>query len=131
MTNPNNHISLRKAAIITGLALLTSVIAAPFAELYVFPKLVIPYNPAETAKNILANQTLFIAAIFSYLITFIADIVLTWSLYILLVPVNKSLSLFAACLRLVYTLIALVALNNVVTAFRLYTTPEYLNMFQR
>jgi hypothetical protein len=130
MANSTPNTSLRTAALITGLALLGSVIAAPFAEMYALPKLVVPYKAAETAKNISEHSGLFTAAIFAYFITFFLDVVLSWSLYILLKPVNTSLSLLTAWLRLVYTIIALVALNNLVTALRLLTTPEYLTLFQ-
>jgi hypothetical protein len=116
-------------ALVSGLALLGSVIAAPFAEMYALPKLVIPYQAAETARNIIAHQGLFTAAIFAYFITFVLDLVLSWSLYHLLKPVNKSLSQLTAGFRLVYTILALVALNNLLTALRLLTTPEYLNLF--
>ena len=120
---------LRKAALISGLALLASVAAAPFAEMYVFPKLVVSYDAATTAKNIAENESLFIWGIFAYFITFLVDIVLAWSLYILLKPVGKYLSLFAGILKLTYSIIALVALNNLVTALRLITTPDYLKVF--
>lgn len=131
MTDSTNKISLCTAALIAGISLLGSVIAAPFAELYVFPKLVVPYEAAITAKNIIAHQSLFTAAIFAYLFTFICDIVLAWALYILLKPVNKQLSKLTAWFRLVYTIIALVALNNLITAFRLLTTTEYSKLFKR
>jgi len=78
-----NRISLRRAALIAGIGLFIIVIAAPFAELFVYPKLVIPDNAAETIKNILANKTLFISAIFGYLITFICDIVVAWALKVI------------------------------------------------
>jgi hypothetical protein len=130
MKDTTNTISLRTAALIAGVAILGSVISAPFAEMYVYPKLVVPYKSAETAANIIAHKTLFTAAIFAYLINFICDLIITWSLYILLKPVHHELSLLCAWFRLVYTIIALVALNNLVTAFRLLDTPEYLTMFK-
>jgi len=127
--NPNK-LSLRTAALIAGIGLLIMVIAAPFAELYVYPKLVVPGNAAETTQNILANETLFTAAIFGYLITFICDVLVAWALYVLLKPVNENLSMLNAWLRLVYTLIALVALLNLVTVLRLLNTSDYLTLFQ-
>lgn len=130
MTNATYKTPLRTAALIAGIALLCSVIAAPFAELYVMPKLVVPFKAAETAKNIIANESLFTAAIFAYLFTFICDVLIAWALYVLLKPANRNLSLLIAWFRLVYTVIALVALNNLVTALRLLTTPEYLTLFQ-
>jgi hypothetical protein len=125
-----NKISLRKAAVTAGICLLIMVAVAPFAELYVYPKLVVPNNAAETAKNIIANQSLFTSAIFGYLITFIVDVVIAWALYILLKPVNSNLSLLTALFRLIYTVIALVALNNLITVLRLLTTPDYSTLFQ-
>jgi Domain of unknown function (DUF4386) len=125
-----NQTSLQSAAWIAGLSLLVMVIAAPYAEMYVFPKLIVPYQPNETAKNIIENKPLFISGIFAYLITFIGDLVLAWALYILLKPVNKNISLLTAWFRLVFALIALVALNNVITAFRLLTSPGYFNFLE-
>jgi len=128
LTNPTKHTSLRTAALIAGLGLLIMVVAAPFAEFFVYPKLVIPDNAAETAKNIMANKTLFISGIFGYLITFICDVLVAWALYVFLKPVNENLSLLTAWFRLVYTVIALVALLNLVTVFRLLNTGDYLTL---
>ncbi len=128
--NNVNKTSLARAALIAGIGLLIMVIAAPFAELYVFPKLVIPNHAAETAKNIIVNKALFTSAIFGYLITFICDLVVAWVLYVLLKPVNKNLSLIAAWFRWVYTGIALVALLNLVTVLRLLNTSDTLSSLQ-
>jgi hypothetical protein len=122
--------SIRTAALVAGIALICSVIAAPLAEMYVFPKLVIPYRAAETANNILQHRSLFIAGIFAYFITFIIDVVLAWALYILLKPVDKHLSLLTALFRLVYSVIALVAVNNLVSAFQLLDSPGYATVFE-
>ncbi len=121
ITRSTNKTSLGRAALMAGIGLLIMVIAAPYAELYVYPKLIVPANAAETTKNIIANKTLFTSAIFGYLITFICDLVVAWALYILLKPVNKNLSLTTAGFRWVYTGIALFALLNLVTV----TTIEY------
>jgi hypothetical protein len=130
MMKRTNKTSLSTVALIAGIGLLIMVIAAPFAELYVYPKLVVPGNAAETAQNILANKSLFTAAIFGYLITFICDVLVAWALYIFLKPVNENLSLLTAWFRLVYTVIALVALLNLVTVLRLLNTPDALSAFQ-
>lgn len=121
---------LRKAALIAGLALLGLAIVAPFAEMYALPKLIVPFQASETAQNIIADKSLFAAAILAYLVAFILDLIITWALYIFMRPVNKDLSLLTAWFRLVYTIISLVALNNLITAFRLLTTPGYLTIFQ-
>lgn len=121
-----NEISLRKAALIAGLSVLIMVIAAPFAELFVYPRLVVPGNAAQTSRNIIANQTLFASAIFAYVLTFICDVVAAWALYILLRPVNRHLSLLTAWFRLVYSILAITSLFNLVSVFRLLSTPAML-----
>src|SRR5215216_1229539 len=128
--SPAGRTTLRTAALIAGIGLLIMVVAAPFAELFAFPKLVVAGNAAETTQNILANQTLFTAAIFGYLITFLCDLVVAWALYVLLQPVNQELSLLTAWFRLVYTVIALEALLNLVTILRLLNTENPLTDFQ-
>jgi len=130
MVNSTTDNPLRRAAIIAGVGLLIMVIAAPFAELFVFPKLVVPGNATDSAKNIIANKTLFVSGIFGYLVTFICDLLVALALYVLLRPVNEYLSLVTAWFRLVYTVIALVALLNLVTVFRLLNTSAYLTVFQ-
>jgi hypothetical protein len=130
MTNNKNKISLRTAALVAGLGLLLMAIAAPYAELFVYPKLVVRGNATETVKNIIENKSLFISAIFGYLVTFICDVLVAWALYVLLEPVNAHLSLLTAWLRLVYTIIALVALLNLVNVLQLLNTSDYLTGFQ-
>jgi hypothetical protein len=73
-------------------------------------------------------MTLFISGIFGYLITFICDVLVAWALFVFLKPVNENLSILTAWFRLVYTVIALVALLNLVTVFRLLNTGDYLTL---
>jgi hypothetical protein len=129
--NTSSKISLSSAALIAGIGLLVMAIAAPFAELYVLPKLIIPYMTRETAANIQAHESLFTAAIYAYFITFICDLIVAWALYILLKPVNEHLSLLTALFRWVYTVIAIMALMNLITALGLLTTPKYLTIFEK
>ena len=122
-------ITLRQAALIAGFGILIMAFAAPFAELFVYAKLVIPGNIEETARGIVANKGLFLAWIFAYLATFICDLLVAWALYVLLIPVNRSLSLLTAWFRLVYTVIAFVAMLKLVTVFRILNSPDYLAIF--
>jgi hypothetical protein len=120
-------LTLRQAAVIAGLGYLFMPVA--FAEFNVFPKLIQPGNIEQTVQNIVAHSGLFLTAIFCYLITFISDIVISWALYVLLAPVNRSLSLLAAWFRLAYTIIAFVASLRLVTVFRILRAPDYLALF--
>lgn len=122
------EITLRKAALITGIGILIMAVAAPFAELYVYPKLIVPENPAETVQNIVDNKMLFLGAFFGYLITFVCDLVVAWALYVLLVPVNKFFSLLTSWFRLVYGAVSLIALTNFILVFKLIDDADYLTI---
>jgi hypothetical protein len=65
-----------------------------------------------------------------YLITFICDILAAWALYILLKPVNANLSILTASFRIVYAVIAIVALIHLVTVLKILNNPDYLKTFQ-
>ncbi len=133
--NPNNSLihdqglTLRQAALVAGFGLLIMVVAAPFAEFFVYAKLVVSGDIEKTVQNIQANGGLLVAGIFAFLITFILDVIVAWALYVLLAPVNRSLSLLTAWFRLVYTAIALVGLLKLVTVYRMLNTPDYLILF--
>lgn len=130
MIKSKYEISTASAAIIAGLSLLIMVVAAPFAELYVFPKLIVRDNWEETTKNIFANPSLFRTGTIGYLITFICDLVVTWALYVLLKPVSTSLALLTAWFRLVYTVIALIAFANLVTILKLLNATDTAAAFE-
>jgi hypothetical protein len=112
-------ITLRQGALTAGFGLLVMAAMAPFAELYVFPKLVVWSDADQTVRNITENRGLFLAAFFGYFITFLCDIVVAWGLWVLLRPVNAAVSLLAAWMRLVYAGIALMASLKLVTVVRL------------
>ena len=52
MTNPASEISLGKFALIAGISMVL-IGTAPYAEFFVYNKLVVSGNAAETVKNIL------------------------------------------------------------------------------
>ncbi len=129
MANSTNIIPLRNAALIAGLSILVMVLCAPFAEVYVYPKLVAHGNPALTVQHILAHRGLFLGAIYAYFITGLCDMLAAWAIYILLRPVNKYLSVLTALLRLGYTFIAFIALLNLVTVYRMLIDTDYAAIF--
>jgi hypothetical protein len=130
--NGTPGITLRQAALTAGFGLLVMAAMAPFAELYVFPKLVVWSDADQTVRNITANRGLFLAGFFGYFITFLCDIPVAWGLWVLLRPVNAAVSLLAAWMRLVYAGIALMACLKLVTVVRLTSeTPvKYLEAGQ-
>jgi hypothetical protein len=110
-------VTLRQAAIIVALAYLLDPVS--YAEFSLYPKLVVAGNAAQTIHNIDAHGGMFAAAVLCYLINFLEDIVIAWGLFVLLVPVNRALSLLTAWLRLIYTAMGLAAVMQLATAYRL------------
>ncbi|HXB28319.1 MAG TPA: DUF4386 domain-containing protein [Puia sp.] len=128
LQEPITKITTGRFALIAGIAMVFMG-TTPYAEFFVYHKLVVSGSAEVTVKNILANKNLFITGIFGYLINFIADVVAAWAFYGLLKPVNEMLSLLTAWLRLVYTVISLAALLNLLTVLRLVNSAEYLTIF--
>ncbi len=114
ITASHNQTSLRKAALVAGLAVLLMALTVPIVEFYIFPKLIDFKNPTQTTQNIANHEKLFSIAIFIHFITVICDVVAAWALYIFFKLVNKNLSLLTAWFRLVYTAFNIAALLNLI-----------------
>ena len=100
MINRIADISQRKAVKVAGIGYLIIIIAGFFA-FFVLSTLIVPGDAVKTAKNIKTNQWLFCIMIISVLIMITFDVVVGLALYVVLKPVNKSLSLLAAIFRLI------------------------------
>jgi hypothetical protein len=87
----------------TGIALLISIVAGAFGELFVPTRIVVTGDAAATAKNMVASAMLFRLGFAGYLVEAVCDISLTLLFYLLLKPVRRDLALLAAFLRLVST----------------------------
>ena len=125
----NNDISLRKAAIVTGIAILIMTAAAVSATDLTIGSLVIKDNAAATTNNITDSEMLFRTGIFSWLITLICDVLAAWGLYIFLRPVNKDMSLLMAWFRIVYVALLGTALLNYVKVLLLINSNEFISAF--
>src|SRR5947209_19773313 len=87
--------SQRKAATVVGFSYLFALPPAIFAEFYVRAHLIVLDNAAQTAQNIMAHERLFRLGTASNLTVFALDVVLIIGLYLVLVPVDRSLALLA------------------------------------
>nr|WP_315898445.1 DUF4386 domain-containing protein [Planococcus sp. CPCC 101016] len=114
----------------TGLSLLVMAIIALFANFFVFESLIVPGNAAATVENLLANDLLFRFGIAGFIIVLLLDVVVSWSLYILLRQVNKNLALLAAGLRLVFTAIFAAAMFNFLSVLQLIRGEMYLGAME-
>ena len=129
MTGPDMS-SLKKTARIAGVLILITVLFAPFSMIYVPSTLIVPGDAASTAKNIVASEGLFRLSIVSDAIVFLTEIVLVAVLYVLLKPVNKTLSLVAAFARLAMTVIQGINLVNRFVPLLLLSGAEYSSAFE-
>jgi hypothetical protein len=124
MVKPQN-LTLGRAALIAGLAVLVMALTVPIVEFYIFPKLINFKDAARTSQNIFENRSLFSLAIFIHVTTVICDIVSGWALYIFLRPANKDLAMLSAWFRMVNGAFTIVALANLIQILSLLKTPLY------
>ena len=98
--------SIQRNARLAGVLYLIITIAAIVAHMYVPTTLIVPGDPTATVDNISKSEMLFrFGGIGSELIVLLSEVILAVLLYVLLKPVNKTLSLVAAVSRLIMTTI--------------------------
>lgn len=111
--------SRRSVALVAAFSLLFMALLAPFAHFGVLQTLVVPADAAATTANIIGSAGLFRAAIAAFLVVALLDVVVAWALYVLLRPVNASLALLVAWLRVAYAAVFADALVNLVDVAQL------------
>ncbi|PYJ26714.1 MAG: hypothetical protein DME90_11320 [Verrucomicrobia bacterium] len=122
--------SQRTAAKVAGVAGLLAFVLVVFGNYVLLGPLVIPRNAADTARNILAHQTQFRAALTCFITYDIGAIVLATALYVILAPVNRGLALTGAFFRVVFAILWLIAPLNSLAALRLLGDAPYLKIFE-
>ena len=127
-TNIDN--AQRTAAKVAGVAGLLGFAFVVFGNYVLLNPLVIPRNAADTARNILAHETQFRAALICFITYGIGAIVLLTALYVVLAPVNRGLALAGALFRLVFAILWLIAPLNSLAALRLLGDATYLKVFE-
>jgi uncharacterized protein DUF4386 len=115
---------MNKAARIAGAAYLISFVTVVAVEFGIQARLVTPGNPAQTAQNILAHQSLFRIGIAGDLIYCTGVFVLLIALYVILEPVNRGVALVAALFRFVYTSMWLLATTKLFDALRVVRSSD-------
>jgi len=122
--------SQRNAAKVAGFTFLSAMAIVVFANYGISFRLSVPGNAAETARNIIAHETLFRLNIACNLIYLVNVVVLLTSLYVILKPVNRNLALVATFCRLVVALMWGVTALNMLGALRLLGDAAYLPVFK-
>ena len=107
------------------------IILAGFSQGYVRSGLIVPGDAPATAANILASEGLFRIGFATDLTAFMMDAVVAILLYVLLRPVNKTLSMVAASFRLLaHPAIASLNLLNHLAAIQLLNGSAAMGIFE-
>jgi hypothetical protein len=125
---PHGEVSLRGAAIVAGLGLLAMFVLA-FSSFSTFQRLVVEGDATSTARNIADHELLVRSIACGFVIVAGLDVLVAWALYVLLRPVNSSIALLSAWLRVAYGAVFAAALSNLLVAARLVTDGDSLNAF--
>ena len=101
-----------------------------FTELYARGSLIVGGDATQTAQNIVNSEPLFRIGIASDLATYIAVLLATWALYVLLRPIDRNLALLAVFFRLMELAIHFNVTLNSLAALRLLSGADYLKSFE-
>lgn len=121
--------SPRLLARITGVFYLLTILAGTFAQMFISGRLVVDGDAAATATNILTHRSLFEMGFTIYLVEMACQIAITAFFYILLKPVNRSISWLAACLGLAGCVIKTMSRLFYITPLFVLGGAPYLSAF--
>jgi hypothetical protein len=122
--------SQRTAAKVAGWSGLLSFAIVVFGNFVLLNPLTVPGNAAATAQNIVAHETQFRLTVVCFLTYGLGVVVLLSALYLILKPVNPGLALVGALSRLVFALLWLLSTLNMLSALRLLSNANYLQVFE-
>ncbi|HSQ86962.1 MAG TPA: DUF4386 domain-containing protein [Desulfobacterales bacterium] len=105
-----NELSTSKAAMVVGIAFITSVLIVTLVDDFLLANFVVPGDTEALAKDIKASGKLFGFAIIGYLIILVLDSIIALALYVVLKPANKYFATLTAVLRILYAFILIIGL---------------------
>jgi hypothetical protein len=114
---------------VAGFIYLFAMVLGIFSQVFVLGRVVVPGDAAATASNIVASEGEFRLGIAVDVVTFVSDIVIAWAFYELLKPIDKSLALLGAFLRIADgSILAVTTFSGLIT-LRLLSGVDYLRAF--
>jgi len=122
--------SQRTAAKVAGWSGLLTFAIVVFGNYVLLNPLTVPGNAAATAQNIVAHETQFRVTVVCFLTYSLGVVVLLSALYVILKPVNPGLALVGALSRFVFALLWLLSTLNMLSALRLLSNANYLQVFE-
>src|SRR5262245_49554708 len=123
---PSDPAQLRVARL-TGAMYLLQMTTGVFTQVYARGSLLARGDPTQTAHNIVASEQLFRIGIASDLVTYLAVLVATWGLYVLLRPVDRNLAALAVFFRLIELSLHFNSTLNSLTVLRLLSSDPSLS----
>jgi|SRR5712691_4831201 len=119
----------RKAARVAGFAYLITFAIVVLVNFGITERMMVSGNPAETARNILAHETLFRIGVAGDVVYEAGLVVLLTALYVTLKPAGRTVALLAAFCRLLYASMWVLMSLNALTALRLLNVSDYVRVF--
>ncbi|MEZ4707842.1 MAG: DUF4386 domain-containing protein [Caldilineaceae bacterium] len=120
------HTAQRRLARMAGLLYLIIFAGGIFAQFVVRQSLIVPHDAMTTANNILASEAFFRLGIGGDLLMLLSDVALAVLFFVLLRPVNKTLSMMAAVFRLSQAAVIGSSLVNLFYALNLLHSTELM-----
>lgn len=106
-------VSIKTGIRMAGYGLLAMFVTALLDSLFADPNLIVWSNAEETFNNLKESAFSYRLHIFFFMLIFILDIIVALGLYLLLKPVNKSISLLAGWFRVMYAaMIGAITINQ-------------------
>ncbi|WP_299124285.1 DUF4386 domain-containing protein [uncultured Winogradskyella sp.] len=110
MRNFITNLSISKAAMLVGIAFISSVFIVTLVDDFLLANFVVPGDTEVLAKDIEANRKRFGFAVVGYLLVLVLDAIIGLALYVVLKTANKSLALLTSVLRLLYAFTLIIGL---------------------
>lgn len=126
-----SEVPTRRAALIAGVAYLIIFVLAIFANFFAIEQLVVPGDAATTVANIAESEGLLRAALASFIVVFVLDVVIAWGLLIVFRQINRDWSVLQAWLRVVGATLLGASLIFLYLVLQLVGSAEYLAAFDR
>ena len=110
MKNSSLSLSTSKAAMVVGIAFITSIFIVTIVDDFLLANFVVPGDTEALVRDIEAIGRRFGFAVVGYLLVLVLDAIIGLALYVVLKPANKFLAALTAVLRLLYAFTLISAL---------------------
>ncbi len=115
MKNLISNLSTSKAAMIVGVAFISSIFIVSFIDDFLLANFVVPGDTEVLIRDIKSSGRKFAFAVVGYLLVLALDSIIGLALYVVLKPANKKLALLTAALRILYACILISGLFALVS----------------